>query len=246
MSFGRSRYLYHPASPQPFRVSRSKIDLFLECPKCFYLDRRLGIGRPSFPAFTLNIAVDLLLKKEFDLLRKARQPHDLMKKYQIEAIPFQHQDLDVWRDNFHGKEYHHKSTNLIITGAIDDIWVNPKEELMIVDYKSTSTENEISLEDKYKQGYKRQMEVYQWIFRQSGFLVSDLGYFVFANAGKNRARFDGRLEFELSIVPHRGNDAWVEPTVEAIKKCLELDSSPAPVKTCEYCAWREAVETASG
>lgn len=242
MSWKRSSSLYHLNSPHPFKISRSKIDLFLECPRCFYLDRRLGISRPSLPGFSLNSAVDILLKKEFDLLRKVRQPHELMKKYRLHAIPFQHPDLEVWRNPFRGKEYRHEGTNFIITGAVDDIWTGPHEELFIVDYKSTSTEKAISLEDQYKQMYKKQLEVYQWIFRRSGFSVSNLGYFVFANAGKNRPSFDGKLEFELSIIPYRGDDSWVEPTIYAIKECLDSEKLPAPSRTCEYCSWREAIE----
>lgn len=195
--------LHHLSSKPPYKLSRSNIDLFLECPRCFWLDQKKGISRPPPPAFTLNAAVDALLKKEFDLLRESGQPHKLMEKYGIEAIPFKHPDLDVWRNNFVGKEYYHQETNFLVFGAIDDIWINKKGELHIVEYKSTSTKNEISLEDKYKQMFKKQMEVYQWIFRQSGFKVSPLGYFVYANAGKNRPKFDGRLEFELSIIKYR-------------------------------------------
>jgi len=84
----------------PFRLSRSKIDLFLECPRCFWLDRKKGISRPGMPAFTLNSAVDALLKKEFDLLRKSGQPHELMRQYGIEAIPFKHPEIDVWRTSY--------------------------------------------------------------------------------------------------------------------------------------------------
>lgn len=61
----RTRNLYNPTSTTPFRLSRSKIDLFIKCPRCFYLDRRLGVGQPpSFP-FSLNSAVDTLLKDEW-------------------------------------------------------------------------------------------------------------------------------------------------------------------------------------
>jgi len=219
----------------PFKLSRSKIDLFLECPRCFWLDRKKGISRPGMPAFTLNSAVDALLKKEFDLLRKSGQPHELMRQYGIEAIPFKHPEIDVWRNNFKGKEFYHRETNFLIFGAVDDIWINKKGELHIVDYKSTSTENEISLDDQYKQMYKKQVEVYQWIFRQSGFAVSPIAYFVYANAGKNRPKFDGRLEFELQIIPYRGDDSWVEPTLFEIKKCLEKEKIPPAGKNCEYC-----------
>jgi len=231
-------YRYDPKSKKPFKLSRSKIDLFLNCPRCFYLDRRLGLGRPSMPGWALNSAVDQLLKNEFDLLREKGEQHKLMKKYNIDAIPFSHPDIDEWRNNFIGKQYLHEGTNFLIFGAIDDVWVNKKGELLIVDYKATSTTKEISLDDEYKQGYKKQMEVYQWIFRKSGFKVNDTGYFIFANAGKNRSKFDGRLEFEVSIISHKGDDSWVEPTLFEMKKCLDSDKIPDPSPDCEFCMYR--------
>ena len=200
------------------------------------------MGQPSMPGWSLNSAVDSLLKNEFDLLRKKGQTHELMKKYKIDAIPFSHPDLSIWRDDvykFVGASVIHKPTNLEFCGIIDDVWINKEEELLIVDYKATSTNKEISLDDEYKQGYKRQMEIYQWIFRQMGFNVSDTGYFVFANATKNRARFDGRLEFKMTIIPHQGNDSWVEPAIFEIKKCLESDKIPNPHPDCEFCEYRK-------
>ena len=65
----RTKNLYDPASKESFKVSRSKLDLFLECPRCFYFDRRLGVGRPPGFPFALNSAVDHLLKLEFDIHR---------------------------------------------------------------------------------------------------------------------------------------------------------------------------------
>ena len=109
-----------------WRLSRSKIDLFVECPRCFYLDNKLGTGRPRGPSFNLNIAVDALLKKEFDVHRANGEPHPLMTNYGIDAVPFQHPALDIWRENFKGLECKHKATGLTVSGAVDDVWVNPK------------------------------------------------------------------------------------------------------------------------
>ncbi len=245
----RENNLYQAGSKSPFRISRSKIDLFLQCPRCFYLDRRIGLGRPGMPGFALNSAVDQLLKNEFDLLRQNGQAHELMKKYQIEAIPFKHPDLPAWRDDhyqFVGACVLDQPTNLEVCGIIDDVWVNRNEELLLVDYKSTSTSKEISLEDEYKQAYKKQMEVYQWIFRKKGFKVSKTGYFVFANAGRNRPQFDGRLEFELTIIPYQGDDSWLEPTLLEIKKCLESEQIPAASQDCEYCEYRRLIGEKTG
>jgi len=193
--------------------------------------------------------VDQLLKNEFDLLRQNGQVHQLMKKYQIEAVPFKHPDLPVWRDDhyqFVGACVLEPKTNLEICGIIDDVWVNQNEELLMVDYKSTSTSKEISLEDEYKQAYKKQMEVYQWIFRKKGFKVAKTGYFVFANAGRNRPQFDGRLEFELTIIPYQGDDSWLEPTLSEIKKCLESEQIPAASQNCEYCEYRRLIGEKTG
>jgi len=240
----RQRNLYQPGQKWTFSISRSKIDMFLKCPRCFYLDRRLGLGRPGMPGWALNSAVDQLFKNEFDLLRKKGQAHELMKRYKINAIPFSHPKLPDWRDDcyrFKGVCTFHKPTNLEICGIIDDIWINKKEELLIVDYKATSTTREISLDDEYKQAYKKQMEIYQWIFRQKDFKVNNTGYFVFANAGKNRPKFDGRLEFEVSIIAHQGDDSWVEPTINKIKKCLESNNIPTANPDCEFCEYRKLI-----
>ncbi len=76
-----------------------KIDDFLESPRCFYLDRKLGVAQPPGFPFSLNSAVDKLLKKEFDIHRKAGSKHPLMKAYSIDAIPFDHEKLEEWQDS---------------------------------------------------------------------------------------------------------------------------------------------------
>lgn len=237
-----TKKVYEPSSTTPFPLSRSKIESFVECPRCFYMDARLGTSKPSIPQFTLNSAVDNLLKNEFDLLRQAGEKHELMKLYNIDAVPLVHPDLAKWRDDAHtyeGISVIHQPTNFKISGLIDDVWVDREGKFIMVDYKSTSTTKEISLDDQYKQAYKRQMEVYQWIFRQSGFQVLDTGYFVFANADKNLPKFDGKLIFKMSIVEHKGNDSWIEPTLMKIKDTLDSTEIPEQSPDCEYCSYRK-------
>ncbi len=240
----RTKNLYGSNSPEPFKLSRSKIDLFFECPRCFYLDRRLGIGRPPGFPFSLNSAVDKLLKLEFDVYRANDTKHPLIEKYGVDARPVPHEDLDKWRHNFTGIQYLHKPTNFLITGAIDDLWQNSKGEYIVVDYKATSKDEEIiELNKEWQDGYKRQMEIYQWLFRQNGYKVSDTGYFVYCNGKTDRQAFDAKLEFEVTLIPYTGSDNWVERVIIEAHKCLNGEKIPEAGADCDYCDYVQAVSS---
>jgi hypothetical protein len=237
----RKGNLYDPNSQFPFRLSRSKIDSFLKCPRCFYLDRKLGVAQPPGFPFSLNSAVDKLLKKEFDLLREKGETHPLMKEFGIDAIPFKHEKLDEWRDALRGGiTYAVPNTNLVITGGVDDIWINPQKELIIVDYKATSKDEEVNLDAEWQIGYKRQMEVYQWLFRNNNFPVSKTGYFVYCNGKTDIEKFDAKLEFEIKIIPYDGDDSWVEKIIMDAYKCLVSNQIPQASSDCDYCNYRNA------
>jgi hypothetical protein len=238
--------MYDPTSKDPFKVSRSKIDLFSECPRCAFLDMKFGVKRPSGPSFTLNNAVDELLKREFDSHRAKGTTHPLMKQYGLDAVPLKDERLDEWRDALRrGISFTHEPTNLLIRGGIDDVWCSRTNELMIVDYKATSKKTGPSTEDDLYDSYKRQMEIYQWLFRQNGHVVSPTGYFVYVNGKSDAKAFDGKLEFDVCLIPYAGSDAWVGPTLYRLREMLDSDAIP-PMGIafgggpCDYCTYREA------
>lgn len=233
----KSRGLFSPKDDKPFKVSRSGIELFVECPCCFYLNNVKGIRRPSGPPFNINKAVDTLLKKEFDVHRTNRTPHPLMSDNGIDAIPFAHESMDIWRENFKGVQYLHEPTNLLITGAVDDIWITEMGQLIVVDYKATSKNEEVNFDAEWQDGYKRQMEIYQWLLRRLGFFVSSTGYFVYCNGKTDRDGFDGKVEFDISVIPYTGNDSWIERTLFDLKRCLESKKIPKASVDCEYCGY---------
>src|SRR5579884_4085823 len=209
MAGGRRNQPYSPGQTAPYKISRSKIELFRQCPRCFWLDARLKIGRPSSPPFNINKAIDELFKKEFDLYRAKGEPHPIMTDNQIKAIPYSHKDLDTWRQNFTGIGYLHPATNLYIFGAVDDIWIDSADNLIVVDYKATAKSTEVNLDSDWQISYKRQIEIYQWLLRQNGFKVSDTGYFVYTNARMDLDAFYDKIEFITKIIPYIGNDSWV-------------------------------------
>jgi CRISPR/Cas system-associated exonuclease Cas4 (RecB family) len=245
MNYWRERSQpYKPGQAAPFKVSRSKIELYMQCPRCFWLDVRLKIKRPDGPPFNINKAIDELFKKEFDSYRLKAEAHPLMVQYKVKAVPFTHEKLNDWRENFVGVQALHEPTNLMVFGAVDDIWVNAKGELHVVDYKATAKDKEVSIDSEWQISYKRQMEVYQWLLRQGGFAVHPIGYFVYTNGRLDLDGFNDVLQFKTKIIPYEGDDNWIEPTLKKMKKCMEGDM-PATGRSamggaCEFCAYARA------
>ncbi len=214
----------------------------MQCPRCFWLDVRLKIKRPSGPPFQINKAVDELLKKEFDSYRAKGQPHPLMSDNQIKAVPMQHDDLDKWRQNFVGVSTLHEPTNLYIFGAVDDLWVDENGQVIVVDYKATAKAAEVSLDADWQISYKRQLEIYQWLLRQNGFDVSNTSYFVYTNGRLDLDGFFDKVEFRTKVIPYVGDDSWIEPTLNKMKKSMESNDMPAVGTAamggpCDYCTY---------
>lgn len=238
---------YQPGHTDPFRISRSKVDLYLNCPRCFYIDQRHGVKRPPGFPFNLNSAVDALLKNEFDSYRTEHKAHPYMKEAGLHAVPYNHQELHIWRNNFKGVSYVHEETMLEAFGAVDDLWLDlDTGEVIVVDYKSTSKNDAVSLDADWQIGYKRQMEFYQWLLRHNGLKVADRGWFVYCNGMKDKRTFSNRLDFLVSLLPYKGNDSWVEPTLKDIKLCLESDVIPGAAENCEYCKYAKMAADPTG
>jgi hypothetical protein len=226
-------------SLQRRQLSRSKIELFTECPRCLWLDVARGIRRPSGPPFTLNNAVDALMKAEFDRYRAAAEPHPLFATVGLDAIPFSHPDLDRWRANFTGVRWLDEVTGWTLCGAVDDLWQARSGELIVADYKATSRA-EMPTERSLYGSYRRQMDVYQFLVRRQGFTVSNRGWFVYTNGDGRAADFGDKLCFTTALVPYDGDDGWV---LEAFRRAVALvtqPEAPQPGPACEFCAYVSA------
>lgn len=238
------RKLFDPQDTEPFAIGRNSLEHFLNCQRCFYLAKRCGISRPGNMPLTLNLAVDALLKREYDAHRAAQTVPPLLRENHLDIVPFAHPDLPEWRDNFRGIRRLHQETNLLVFGAIDDLWGNrrPQPTVFVSDYKATSKGGQVSLDADWQMAYKRQVEVYQWLLRGQGLQVSDWAFFVYVNAHRDRPAFGGRLEFETSLLRYRGSDGWIEPALREVKACLMRDPADLPEAspTCTLCKYRAA------
>jgi hypothetical protein len=232
--------LFDPADGTPFPLSRSKLALYLECPRCFWLDRRCGVGRPPGFPLSLNLAVDVLMKKEFDRYRAEAKPHPFMATNVPGSVPANLPDLAAWRNPFKGVRHHHMPSGFIIYGAIDDVWMLCDGQLAVVDYKAAATSKTLSLGDESRAFYRRQLDVYHWTMTGMGLPLAPVAFILWVNARKDRPGLDGRLDFAMSLSPYKPGHEWIEPALVSARVCLMADSPPPPSSECLHCGYRAA------
>ena len=246
----RHRKVFDPKNENPFEISRSKVENFIRCPACFWLDKVKGVKFPSIPPFNINSNTDKLLKRDFDSVRGIKT-HPILEKNGLgHLIPFEHDDLDKWISSLHfgAKGYFHtvhQETNILLGGGLDDIIMNTNSgELHIVDFKSTSNQSKdpkpVNLYGDWKMSYKRQMDMYIWILRRMGYPVNDIGYFIYVDGlhvGINGMIDDdpsmATMKFATSVLPYESNTGWIEPTLHRIKETLLQDYCPEHSSDCE-------------
>lgn len=221
------------------RVSVSKLLAFNECARCFYLDVKDGVRRPSGFPFLLNSAVDRALKNEFDGYRKTGQRHPLLEKFGVEAVPFSHPELNKWRDTLHGgMTFLHKELRIQLKGAIDDIWVGKNGALHVVDFKASARSSEMTLDSPQGRRFGQQLECYVWIYRNCGFEMSDTSYILYVNARPAPASFNNRLEFEGKVISRECDVSWIEGALRKLRGCIDSPIAPKHSDACDLCRYQ--------
>ncbi len=239
----RTSSIYKPGQNEVFKISRSKFSNFMDCKRCFYLDRVKGLQEPKMPGWALNTTVDDLLKKEFDYYRKKKKPHPIFQEYKLNFIPFDHEKIDSWRNSLSGGiSCLDKDTNIILQGGVDDIWFDlDTQEIIVCDYKAQSTsygvQKEHYLNGVFHQSYKMQMDIYVYILKQMDFKVSDISYFMVCNGIKSAERFDAQMSFDIKLIDYHVNTNWVKEKILEMKKIMDSNEIPERTAHCENCAY---------
>lgn len=240
----QSRSIYSPNQKEDFKISRGRFDNFLTCPRCFYMDRVLGLSEPGMPGWSLNSATDELLKKEFDECREKQIPHRLFKDYGLEhVVPFKHEDMNAWRDSLtRGLMHRFEDTNIILSGGVDDIWQDTNtKELIVVDYKSQASNDKVEAEpylsSAYHQGYKTQMDFYNYLLTCMGYKTSKTSYFLVVNADKTINGFYGNMKFSETLIPYNPDISWIPSKVRDMISLMNQEQIPDSHESCENCAY---------
>ncbi len=220
------------------KLSPNSLNLYLECPHCFWLDKNLGIKRPPPYPYALNSAVDALLKEEFDTYRAKNLPHPLLKENHIKAHLFGNQKLlNQWRNNLAGIRYFDENLNATLFGAVDDVLEFDNGQIAPLDYKSTGS-TAANVYDRFQ----LQLDTYTFLMEKNGYKTPHKGYLAFYIVDKSRGFID-RLPFRKEIVEIETNPHEVH---EIFKDAVNILKHPQPPAHSSDCAFKKFLDGAGG
>ena len=214
-------------------ISRTKVELYLECSRCFWLDVRYGIRRPRLNlAGNIGSKYDSLIKKYFDECRKKGETPKEIRELDTDLCLFPYSKLiDRWRN---GIGYRYPNSTITFYGEIDDLLIK-RDQLVPLDIKTT-----ISRDFQIPEAYKRQLEFYGYLLKRNGYSLSDFGvlYVIridtdgdFQKIKEGKALIEVR---EARIVENLNYENW-DKILEDLINVYNSEKEPDPAENCEFC-----------
>lgn len=209
-------------------LSPSSLNLFKECPRCFWLQLREGVKRPDSIFPSLPSGMDRVLKAHFDSFRdKGELPPELskLKGYALFDDPAL---LEVWRNNRKGITWTDSKGN-VLRGAVDNL-LKKGDKLVVLDYKTRG----FPLKEDTAAHYQDQLNIYNFLLQKNGYKTEDYAYLLFYHP--SRVLASGEVVFHTDLVKMEVDVDNAEKLFRKGLKALE-GSIPDASKECGFCGW---------
>jgi CRISPR/Cas system-associated exonuclease Cas4 (RecB family) len=220
------------------KISRSKIELFIDCPRCFWLEVKHNIKRPeSITGGFIGQKYDPLIKNEFDNYRQTGLKPEKLKELELELFD-DYEKLKVWRSK--GVEFYHQEHNFVYWGKIDELLIDKNGNLVPFDFKTTLSKN-----FQIHESYKRQLEIYGYLLLKNGESVANYGAFYVIKIDvikelENLHKRETLIIEERDIVLVENLDyKKYDEILENLKEVYYSEKEPEPNPECPFCNYFE-------
>ena len=215
----------------PYKLSPSSLNLFKDCPRCFWLHFKKGIKRPLGIFPSLPSGMDMILKRHFDLFREKGELPPELKEIKDVKLFDDVELLNVWRNNLKGIQWKDAKGN-IIRGAVDNI-LKKDDKLIVLDYKTRG----FPLKEDTAEHYQDQLNVYNFLLRKNRYNTEDYAYLLFYHP--KEVNSNGDVVFHKDLIKMKISVKDAENLIDSALQCLEGEM-PKPSDNCEYCKWVES------
>ncbi len=227
-----------------YKLSPSRLSVYRDCPRCFWLEHNEDIERPEGKFSSYPMGVDLSLKRYFKQAREKGQiPNELKKRIKNRGLQlYTGDELKTWQTNTKGIQIEDEKGN-VLKGAVDEM-LYKKGKLVVVDFKTRGF-----LLKRKPDYYQDQMDIYNFLLRRNGKETEDYAYLIFYSP---KAVKGENIVQNIEIVKMDTDPARAEQLFADAIKLLE-GNMPEPRRTpknsddekdkgCNYCTWYKKIK----
>jgi hypothetical protein len=207
------------------------LNLFLECPRCFWLRYNENVHRPDTIFPSLPGGMDRIIKEYFDTFRKSgKLPPEIEGKVEGKLMADQTL-LDVWRDWRKGlPPYLDEKLGASLTGAIDDCLVDDGYYIPL-DYKTRGSAPKEGSSEEY---YQTQLATYVFLLQKGGYKTREYAYLIYYFPDKISESH--LVRFSVEVVKLETDSQRVYRIFSDAVNCLK-GPIPKSHTECGFCAW---------
>jgi hypothetical protein len=216
-------------------LSNSRLGLFTECPRCFWLDLNAGIKRPDTIFPSLPGGLDAQFKRYFDQFRaRADLPPEVRGKLPGKLLS-DVETIDRWRDWRRGIRYTPLWAEVELMGALDECLVDVDGFHYPLDYKTRGYAPNAGTHGYYQ----NQMDFYTLLLEGNGHKTKRLAYLLYYHPVEVKEH--GLIQFDISVQEVATDPEGAE---HLVKDAVAVLNGPAPASsaTCGFCKWMTAVQ----
>jgi hypothetical protein len=220
-------------------LSNSRLSLYTECPRCFWLDMNAGIKRPDTIFPSLPGGLDLQFKRYFDQFRaKDDLPPEVKGKLPGKLLS-DIGTINRWRDWRRGIRYTPPWTEVELMGALDECLVDQENCYYPLDYKTRGYAPKADTHGYYQD----QMNLYTLLLEGNGLKTKRLAYLLYYHPIDVKEH--GLIQFDISVQELPTDPESAERLVKDAVAVLN-GTAPASSASCGFCRWNSAVRDWQG
>lgn len=214
-----------------YKLSPSAVNLFLECPRCFWLNKHKVWKRPTGIFPSLPSGMDKILKEHFDRFRdNGELPPEICENGHCNGTKLfgenekEKELLKEWQSNFKGIKYEDEKGNLW-HGAVDNL-LKKDDKIIVLDYKTRG----FPLKEDTHTHYQFQMDTYNFLLRKNGYKTEDYTFLLFYMP--STVTKTGEIIFDTVLKKIKTNPDNAENIfLNAIKSL----NDECPKEKCQWC-----------
>ncbi|MBU0533395.1 MAG: hypothetical protein KJ887_01160 [Candidatus Omnitrophica bacterium] len=203
-----------------FVLSPSSLNIFRDCPRCFWLQLNCDIRRPrgAFPSIASGL--DRVIKEYFDSYRQQGILPPLLKdEIEGKLIPKLPQKL----------YFNDYTKNASLMGMLDECLILPGDIYVALDYKTRG-----SLPTGVHPAYQLQMDMYTLLLEKNNYKAGDIAYLMYFVPSPGTLH-EG-IPFNIKLMEVKTS---TKRALDMFHEGLDLLKAPMPDSSsaCEYCNW---------